>query len=60
MKTAAIDRLETRVSKDLKKSLRIYCANHDLTLREGVELAIAKLTERPAVSEQKDGTPAGA
>jgi hypothetical protein len=61
MKTAAIDRLETRVSKELKRSLRVYCANNDLTLQEGVELAIARLTERPqAVSQEKDGTPAGA
>ena len=61
MKTAAIDRLETRVSKEVKRSLRVYCANHDLTLREGIELAIAKLTERPKAGRQeKDGSQGGA
>lgn len=39
-----VDRLETRVRKDLKKALRVYCAKNDLTLREGVELAIEQLT----------------
>lgn len=54
-----LDRLETRVRKDLKKALRVFCAKNDLTLREGVELAIANLTGRKA-DQQTDGTQPGA
>ena len=39
-----VDRLETRIRKDLKKALRVYCAKNDMTLRDGVELAIELLT----------------
>lgn len=62
MKTAGIDRLETRVSKELKRSLRVYCANNDLSLREGIELAIAKLTARPDAGgvRETEGSKAGA
>lgn len=47
-----VDRLETRIRKDLKKSLRIYCAQRDLTIRKGVEQAIELL-----VGKRLDGQP---
>ncbi|TXH08407.1 MAG: hypothetical protein E6R03_18240 [Hyphomicrobiaceae bacterium] len=52
-----VDRLETRVRKDLKKALRVYCAKNDLTLRDGVELAIELLTStRKPLPEQEAQT----
>lgn len=45
MKTSNIARLETRVTPDVKKALRVYCAHNGLTIREGVELAIVKLCD---------------
>ncbi len=54
-----VDRLETRVRKDLKKALRVYCAKNDLTLRDGVELAIELLTStrkpQPSTDVQTNG-----
>jgi len=43
MKTTDLARLETRVKPDVKKALRVYCAHHGLTIREGVEMAVTKL-----------------
>lgn len=43
MKTTDLARLETRVTPDVKKRLRIYCAHHGITIREGVEMAVSKL-----------------
>lgn len=55
-----VDRLETRVRKDLKKALRIYCAKNDLTLRDGIELAIELLTSTRKPKPETEVQPAGA
>lgn len=55
-----VDRLETRVRKDLKKALRVYCAKNDMTLRGGVELAIELLTSPPKQSTRPEVQPNGA
>jgi hypothetical protein len=54
-----VDRLETRVRKDLKKALRIYCAKNDLTLRDGIELAIELLTSTRKPKPETEVQPAG-
>lgn len=43
MQTAKLERLETRIKKDLKKSLRLFCAMNDMTIQDGVELALKQL-----------------
>lgn len=39
------ERLEVRIPKELRRSLRVFCARNDLTLREGVELAISRMVK---------------
>lgn len=43
-----LDRLETRIKKDLKKSLRMFCAVNDMTIQDSVELALNKLLSEKA------------
>ena len=38
-----MERLETRIKKDLKKSLRMFCAMNDLTIQDSVEMALSRL-----------------
>jgi len=52
MKVDRFDRLETRVKKETKRALRIYCAVNNLTIQQGVELALSKLD----LVDQKPGT----
>lgn len=49
MKSEPLDRLETRIKKDLKKSLRIYCAMNDMTIQDGVEMALKNLLSQKSV-----------
>lgn len=53
MKTKEMARLETRVKPDLKKLLRVYCANHGITIQEGVELAVLRLCGKPTTKDSK-------
>jgi hypothetical protein len=43
MHAEALDRLETRVKKETKHALRVFCAINKMTIQEGVELALSKL-----------------
>jgi hypothetical protein len=43
MPAEPLDRLETRVKKETKHALRIFCAVNNITIQEGVELALSKL-----------------
>lgn len=45
-----MDRLETRIKKDLKKSLRMFCAMNDLTIQDSVEMALSRLLSDKAKS----------
>lgn len=38
-----LERLETRIKKDLKKSLRMFCAMNDMTIQDSVEMALSQL-----------------
>ncbi|CAB5195091.1 hypothetical protein UFOVP178_56 [uncultured Caudovirales phage] len=55
MKTTDLARLETRVKPEVKKSLRVYCAHHGLTIREAVEMAVTKMC-KPAKKEDADAS----
>ena len=50
MRATTQARLETRISADTKKALRVYCAHNGLTIREGVEIAVLNLC---GIQEQK-------
>lgn len=43
METNTYDQLQAKISKDSKRSLKIYCAVNNLTISQGVELALSKL-----------------
>lgn len=57
MRTADLARLETRIKPEVKKALRVYCANHGITIREGVEIAVSKLCVKKATKEGADNAP---
>lgn len=45
--------LQTRVSKDMKKGLKMFCAMNDMTIQQAVNTAITQLiTDKPAKSKQ--------
>lgn len=52
MQTAKLERLETRIKKDLKKSLRLFCAMNDMTIQDGVELALKQLLSEKSNQSQ--------
>lgn len=43
MSKPKLERLETRIKKDLKKSLRMFCAMNDMTIQDSVEMALSQL-----------------
>lgn len=52
MKTKEQARIQTRVDQEIKRALKLYCAQNDLTIEQGIELAIQTLCQQKA--KQKD------
>lgn len=43
MRAKEQSRLQARVAPEIRKSLKLFCAQNDLTIQQAVELAIKKM-----------------